>query len=111
MQYPAYGENSFDSSFGDSVLVVHSTNQSWADTGLSEVYLDGERIRHRWWFPEHTYRGLTPGKIVSGLLDRSAWRGAMNYWLNRDGVRDILGSEDSYVYFNASVPQDYRGAP
>ena len=111
VQYPVYGENSFDSSFGDSVLVVHSTNQSWADTGLSEVYLDGERIRHRWWFPEHTYRGLTPGKILSGLLDRSAWRGAMNYWLNRDGVRDILGSEDSYVYFNASVPQDYRGAP
>ena len=111
VQYPVHNENSFSRSFGDQVLVVHSTNQSWADTGLSEVYLDGERIRHRWWFPEHTYRGLTPGKIVSGLLDRSAWRGAMNYWLNRDGVRDILGSEDSYVYFNATVPQDYRGAP
>ena len=111
VQYPVHNENSFNRSLGDQVLVVHSTNQSWADTGLSEAYLDGERIRHRWWFPEHTYRGLTPGKIVSGLLDRSAWRGAMNYWLNRDGVLDILGSEDSYVYFNASVPQDYRGAP
>ena len=111
VQYPVHNENSFNRSLGDQVLVVHSTNQSWADTGLSEAYLDGERIRHRWWFPEHTYRGLTPGKIVSGLLDRSAWRGAMNYWLNRGGVRDILGSEDSYVYFNATVPQDYRGAP
>ncbi len=111
VQYPVYGENSFDSSFGDSVLVVHSTNQSWADNGLAETYMDGERVRHRWWFPEHTYRGLTPGKIVSGLLDRSAWRGAMNYWLNREGVYDILGSEDSYVYFNASAPLDYRGAP
>ena len=111
VQYPVHNENSFNRSLGDQVLVVHSTNQSWADTGLSEVYLDGERIRHRWWFPEHTYRGLTPGKIVGGLLGRSAWRGAMNYWLNRDGVRDILGSEDSYVYFNATVPQDYEGAP
>ena len=111
VQYPVHGQNSFDPSFDDRVLVVHSTNQSWADTGLGEAYLDGERIRHRWWFPEHTYRGLTPGRILSGLLDRSAWRGAMNYWLNRDGVRDILGSEDSYVYFNANVPQDYRGAP
>ncbi len=111
VQYPVHNENSFSTSRDNQVLVVHSTNQSWADTGLGEVYLDGERIRHRWWFPEHTYRGLTPGKIVSGLLDRSAWRGAMNYWLNRDGVYDILGSEDSYVYFNANVPQDYRGAP
>ncbi len=111
VQYPVHNEDSFNTSRDNQVLVVHSTNQSWADTGLGEVYLDGERIRHRWWFPEHTYRGLTPGKIVSGLLDRSAWRGAMNYWLNRDGVYDILGSEDSYVYFNANVPQDYRGAP
>ena len=111
VQYPVHNQNSFSRSYEDRVLVVHSTNQSWADTGLSEVYLDGERIRHRWWFPEHTYRGLTPSKLASGLLDRSAWRGAMNYWLNRDGVYDILGSEDSYVYFNANVPQDYRGAP
>ena len=111
VHYPSYGENSFDSSFDDKVLVVHSTNQSWADAGLAETYHEGERVRHRWWFPEHTYRGLTPGKIVAGLLDRSAWRGAMNYWLNRDGVYDILGSEDSYVYFNAGAPRDYRGAP
>ena len=111
VQYPVHNENSFSRSYEDRVLVVHSTNQSWADTRLSEVYLDGERIRHRWWFPEHTYRGLTPGKLASGLFDRSAWRGAMDYWLNRDGVYDILGSEDSYVYFNANVPQDYRGAP
>ena len=111
VQYPVHNEKSFNSSLDDSVLVVHSTNQSWADTGLGEAYLDGKRIRHRWWFPEHTYRSLTPGKLVSGLLDRSAWRGAMNYWLNREGVYDILGSEDSYVYFNANVPQYYRGAP
>ncbi len=111
VQYPVHSENSFNSSSDDRVLVVHSTNQSWADTGLGEAYQDGERIRHRWWFPEHTYRNLTPGKLVSGLVDRSAWRGAMNYWLNRGGVRDILGSEDSYVYFSADVPQDYKGAP
>lgn len=111
VQYPTHNENSFNTSRDDRVLVVHSTNQSWADTGLGESYLDGERVRHRWWFPEHTYRGLTPGKLASGLLDRSAWRGAMNYWLNRDGVYDILGSEDSYVYFNTSAPQRYRGAP
>ena len=111
VQYPVHNESSFNSFSDDRVLVVHSTNQSFADDGLGEDYLDGERIRHRWWFPEHTYRGLTPGKVLSGLLDRSAWRGAMNYWLNRDGVYDILGSEDSYVYFNAKAPQDYRGAP
>ena len=111
VQDPLHNENSFSLSRDDRVLVVHSSNQSLADTGLGETYLDGKRIRHRWWFPEHTYRGMTPGKLVSGLLDRSAWRGAMNYWLNRDGVYDILGSEDSYVYFNANVPQYYQGAP
>ncbi len=111
VQYPVYDENSFNSPSGEQVFVVHSTNQQWADAGLREAYLQGERIRHRWWFPEHTYRNLTPGKVVSGMLDRSAWRGAMDYWLHRRGVRDILGSEDSYVYFNASMPQDYQGAP
>ncbi len=111
VQYPVHDENSFNSPSGDRALVVHSANQKWADAGLGESYRRGERIRHRWWFPEHTYRNLTPGKLVSGLLDRSAWRGAMDYWLNRRGVRDILGSEDSYVYFGDNTPQDYKGAP
>ena len=111
VQYPALGENSFDNPPAEAALVVHSTNQTWADAGLGEAYFEGERVRHRWWFPEHTYRGLTPGKLAAGLLDRSAWRGAMSYWLNRDGVYDILGSEDSYVYFSANMPHDYEGAP
>ncbi len=111
VQYPTHGENSFDLSSGGRVLVVHSTNQQWANTELGKTYTEGERVRHRWWFPEHTYRNLTPGKLVSGILDGSARRGAMDYWLNRAGVRDILGSEDSYVYFSPGTAQDYKGAP
>ena len=35
----------------------------------------------------------------------------MDYWLNREGIRDRIGSEDSYLYFKSDVPLDYRAAP
>ena len=81
------------------MVLVHSQNRSDADLVLEEDFTDAELIKHRWWFPESTYRGLTIGKIISGAVDRQTWRAAMDYWLYREGVRDRLGSEDAYVYF------------
>ena len=93
------------------VMVVHTSNRESADESAADGYGEARRVRHRWWFPEHVYRDLTPGGIASGLFDRSAWRGALGYWLNRDGVRHMVGSEDSFLYFREDVPIDYEPSP
>lgn len=108
------GYRGFDASEFESaelkypVVLVHSNNNPEAEQSLQGIYTDGERIRHRWWFPEHTYRHLTPAKIISGLVDREAWRSLADYWLFRKGVRHIIGSEDAYVYFAPDFPQNFQ---
>ncbi len=91
-----------------SALLVHSSNQQDVDAALQGLYSEGKRIPHRWWFPEHTYRNLTLGRIASGLVDREAWRSVMDYWLFREGVRHNIGSEDTYIYFAPDFPQDFQ---
>lgn len=108
--FPTYGADSFDAAGGAPVMVVHVRNRDSADAALADGYADARRVRHRWWFPEHVYRNLTPGAILSGLFDRSAWRGAVGYWLNRDGVRHMLGSEDAFLYSKEGVSLDYEAA-
>ena len=111
VSYPLYGADFFATSPNSQVVLVHSQNRDAADESLKEDYTQAERIRHRWWFPESTYRGLTPGKLLSGLFDRGAWRSAMAYWLRREGVENRIGSEDAYVYFRTGFPQNFTGAP
>ncbi len=91
------------------VVVVHRNNRSDVNSSLSSAdYGEAQRVRHRWWFPETTYRSLTPGKILGSLTDREAWRRAMDYFMHREGVRDQLGSEDSYLYVARDLPIEYR---
>jgi predicted membrane-bound mannosyltransferase len=89
------------------VLVVHRDNQSKTDAELGDVFGDGTLIRHRWWFPEYKYRGLTLGTLLKGLVDREAWRAGIEYFLDRDVVFDDIGSEDAYVYFRDGFPGDF----
>ena len=93
------------------MLLVHSSNRETADEMLPATFSDAERVRHRWWFPEHVYRNMTPTKFAAKLFDRSAWRNAAAYWLNREGVMDQIGSEDSYLYFRDEAALGYEGAP
>ena len=111
VEFPVYNANSFKAAPSAPVLVVHSNHRTAADLSLREAYAKGERIRHRWWFPEHIYKDVTPAKFVGAIFDRSAWRRAMDYWLNRGGIMNQLGSEDSYVYFSQEIPHDFEGAP
>ena len=111
--FPTYNEDSFEGGAerGSPVMVIHVRNRELADEALADGYADARRVRHRWWFPEHVYRNLTPGAALSGLFDGSARRGAIGYWLNRDGVRHMLGSEDSFLYSKDGVALDYEAAP
>ena len=90
------------------VLLVHSNNEDEVSPSLEGLYTEGQRIRHRWWFPEHTYRELTPERLASWLVNRETWRSVMEYWLFREGVRHNIGSEDAYVFFSPDFPQDYE---
>ena len=103
--YPSYQGTPSENSFNSSVVLVHSQNQTGAEPLLGDRFSEGERVRHRWWFPESTYRGLTLGKFLGGFVDRGTWRTSMDYFLHRRGVRDRIGSEDSYVYFVSEVQE------
>lgn len=107
--FVTYNENSFaDNPPDEAALLVHSSNQPSVDGSLQGVYTPAERVRHRWWFPEHKYRGMTPLRFAQGLFDREAWRSVMDYWLFREGVRGDIGSEDAYVYFAPDFPQNFQ---
>ena len=106
--FPSYGSAPPSEATDSSVVLVHSRNQAVADPALKDLYTEGERIKHRWWFPEYsTYKGLTLGKFLRAFGDRDAWRGAMDYFLYREGVEDRVGSEDAYIYFSKGFPQSF----
>ena len=102
------GETFVVSPPSSEVLLVHSKNVEDVTPSLEGMYTEGQRIRHRWWFPEHTYRNLTVDGLVSGLLNRETWRSVTDYWLHREGVRHDIGSEDAYVHFSPDFPQNFR---
>ena len=102
------GEAIVDRSPTAEVLLIHSNNEEGVATSLQGLYTEGQRIRHRWWFPEHTYRDLTLNRLASGLVDRETWRSVVDYWLLREGVRHNIGSEDAYVYFDPEFPQNFK---
>ncbi len=109
VNYVAFEPDQMDGPDKPPVVVVHRNNRTQVnDTLQSADYREAQRVRHRWWFPETTYRGLTPGKIIDSLTDREAWRRAMDYFMHRKGVRDQLGSEDSYLYVARDLPIEYR---
>ena len=89
-------------------MLVHSQNIEQAEEALPGVYEDAQLIRHRWWFPESTYRGLTIGKFLGSFANRDSWRAAMDYFLFREGIEGRLGSENGYVFFDISFPQDFE---
>ena len=97
--YPNYDNNVPEAPPDAQVLVVHSRNDDDAAPVLQENFGEGVRVKHRWWFPEQSYRGLTLGKFVTSFGDRDSWRRAMDYFLYRK-VSFRLGSEDAFVYFS-----------
>ena len=107
VEYPTYGGDKPEDTPDSSILLVHRNNRLDADEVLEETFTDGVLVRHRWWFPEETYRGLTPQKFFKAFADRKTWRTAMDYFLYRKLDRG-LGSEDSYFYAATDFPVIYE---
>ena len=89
------------------VQVVHVQNQEIIEPKLGDKFGEGVLIKHRWWFPEDTYRSVTPRSFVGGLVDRGAWRSITNYLLYRK-LNLPLGSEDAYVYFDKNLSDGFE---
>ena len=82
--YPTYESPSQPTNDNGGVVLVHVNNEALADAGLREAgFTQVLRYKHRWWFPE-SYRNLTPGDVLSGIGDRTAWQSAFRYWLFRE---------------------------
>ncbi len=80
------------------VVLLAARNQPALARYLTR-FQEGERYKHRWWFPEN-YRELTPAKVASGFTSRESWCTVTSYFWNR-GVPARLGSSDGYAYFPA----------
>ena len=105
--YPSYTAQTPDASPDAAVVIVHGNNRDTFNLTVEEGYKEEVRIRHRWWFPEHTYRDLTVGKVIRSFADRGSWRRAMDYFMHRK-LSSGLGSEDAYVYIAEDLPQTFE---
>ncbi len=105
--YPSYTAQTPDGALDSAVVIVHGNNRDTFNLTVEEGYKEEVRIRHRWWFPEHTYRNLTFGKVARSFADRGAWRRAMDYFMHRR-LGSTPGSEDAYVYIAQDLPQSFE---
>lgn len=108
VNFPSYKDTPLEQDPASSLVLVHSQNIEQAEETLPGAYSDAQLVRHRWWFPESTYRGLTIGRFLVSFADRDSWRTAMDYFLFRKGIEERLGSENGYVFFDSSFPQNFK---
>jgi uncharacterized protein (TIGR03663 family) len=104
--YPNYDGAAPSEAPDVEVLVVHASNEEETAPVLEGEFGEGVRVKHRWWFPEQAYRGLTLSKFVKSFGDRDSWRRAMDYFLYRK-VNFRLGSEDAFVFFSDEQLRDF----
>jgi len=105
--YPQYGQHLPSSMMEQQILIIHSQNKLAVQETVKDVYGEGSRFKHRWWFPEHTYRDLSLKKIIKSVFDRSSWVRSMDYFVYRD-LNHNLSSEDAYVYFDDAEMRKFR---
>ncbi len=87
---------------GVEIAVINERNNGKVESDYRNAYTEPRKIQHRAWFPED-YRGLTPKVFWDTIWDRDRWRGSIDFFVYREFSGEI-GSVDSYVYFNNSLP-------
>ncbi len=84
---------------GTAIAVIYENNNDAIKDDLAADFTPGDRIPHRWWFPEQ-YKKLDPGKFFRAFGDRRVWRESFDFFFYRD-IGEPIGSVDSYVYFDS----------
>lgn len=87
---------------GVDIAVINARNNNKVLPDYVQGYTEPRRIEHRAWFPED-YRGITPDVFWDTIWDRNRWRRSVDFFIYRE-VSGEIGSVDSYVYFNNSLP-------
>jgi hypothetical protein len=85
------------------IAVISASNNAKVQLDYASGFSAGRRIQHRAWFPEETYREMTPRTFWDTIINRERWRSSIDFFLYRNISREI-GSVDSFVYFNDDVP-------
>ena len=100
VSYPCWSNDAGCQSLTQSpeadVVLLAARNQPALARYLTR-FQEGERYKHRWWFPEN-YRELTPAKLATGFTSRESWCTVVSYFWDRE-VPTGLGSSDGYAYF------------
>lgn len=87
---------------GVDVAVINARNNNKVLPDYVQGYTEPRRIQHRAWFPED-YRGMTPKVFWDTIWDRNRWQRSVDFFIYRE-ISGEIGSVDSYVYFNNSLP-------
>lgn len=106
VSYPMYDKSPLNQDPDSSVILVHSQNKIQADAILTDSYSEGILVKHRWWFPENTYRDYSIIKFLRTLTKLNAWQEIAGYFIHRDGVVGQIGSEDAYVYYSKEFQEN-----
>ena len=86
--------------FDQRAIVIRVRGERSAPPALVSRPGDVTVYRHRWWFPEETYREITWNRLTSGILDGSLLREWAQFIWYR-GEPALIASLDSEVYFPA----------
>ena len=62
VDYPTYGPKQFNNAPTTDAVLIHSDNNKMAEHVLAKDFKEGQRVPHRWWFPENNYR-KTPNRL------------------------------------------------
>ena len=104
VDYPTYGPKDFNNMPATDAVLIHSNNNGMAENLLAKDFKEGQRVPHRWWFPEDNYRNLTPLNIIDKTFDLKTWHALTEYWFHRKGISKDIGSEDFYLYVKDEFP-------
>ena len=81
------------------IFIIHSEN-SKPDRMIKNInVVTMQRIPHRWWFPEETYRALSLANLIQKNVDPKNWVYPIQYWFNRSNIGYKIGSEDFYIIY------------
>lgn len=81
------------------ILVMHSSNYKISETSDSGNLITYQKIPHRWWFPEQTYRNLSLSNLIIQNMHIENIISTVQYWFNRTNIADKIGSEDFYIIY------------
>ena len=102
VSFPSYGGDVQPTNNNGGVVLLNANNWKEADQALVEAdFAQIQKFKHRWWFPE-IYRGISTDDMLNGLIDRSAWKKGLDYWLYRN-FETPLGSVDGYLYYSQDL--------